>query len=147
MRTCTIVLLLAALPALASAESYLCVEEQTTGFRFDTGTKQWQQSNFRSDRKFLVKPNTDPSLKGKWIVWQSGEFLPYAWSESDFTSTGALKGEGHFGEFAMNRKSLRFLRTYVWGYWTDAIPGEPDDRPLEEMRTPQIGIGTCTLEP
>jgi len=41
MKACTIVLLLAGLPALASAESYLCIEEQSTGFSFNTAQKTW----------------------------------------------------------------------------------------------------------
>jgi hypothetical protein len=63
-------------------------------------------------------------LKGKWIVSEIGGPVPFAWSEYDFTSTGALRCEGSFGEFAMNRKNLRFVKTYIYGYWTDAIPGE-----------------------
>jgi hypothetical protein len=148
MKACTIVLLLAVLPALASAESYLCIEEQSTGFRFNTAQKTWQQSNFSSNRKYLVKPNTDQSLKGKWIISEIGEPVPFAWSEYDFTSAGALRCEGSFGEFAMNRKSLRFVKTYIYGYWTDAIPGEQNGAFIEGKNTPDISIGKCSpLDP
>lgn len=141
MKAYTIALLITVLPALASAESYLCVEDQKTGFRF-TSQKQWHQSNFSPNRKYLVKPNKGQSMKGKWIVSEIGEPVPHAWSEYDFTSTGALKADGPFGEFAMNRKNLRFVVTYILGYWTDAIPGEDF---VEGETTPLISIGKCSL--
>lgn len=145
MRTCIIVLLLSALPALASAESYLCVMDQATGFRFNAAQQIWQQSNFQAGHKYLVKPNTDREIKGKWIVSEFGERVPFARSEDDFTSTGALRCEGAFGEFAMNRKSLRFVKTYVWGFWTDAVPGEQGETFVEGKNTPHIGIGNCSV--
>src|SRR5262245_60253138 len=146
MKAYTIGLLLAALPALASAESYLCVDEQMTGFWFNTTKKIWEQSKFSPDRKYLVKPNSDQSVKGKWIVSEFGQTAPYAWSESDFSSIGVIRLKGDSGEFAMNRKNLRFVRTYIGGYWTDAIPGL---KGVEwEESTPVISIGKCSvLEP
>ena len=148
MKTYTIILLLAVLPALANAESYICVEEYATGFRFDAAKKIWEQSHLSPNLKYLVKPNTDQSLKGQWIVSEIGQSVPVAWSKHDFISTGALRFEGSFGEFAMNKKSLRFVKTYIFGYWTDAIPGEQDGTFVEGKNTPYIGIGKCSvLEP
>lgn len=147
-KACKSLLVLALLPAVASAESYLCIEDHATGFRFNTAQNIWQQSNFNSNRKYLVKPNADQSLKGKWIVLEIGDHAPLAWSERDFTSVGALRCEGSLGEFAMNRKNLRFVRTYIFGYWTDAIPGEQNGTSLEGKDTPLIGIGKCSpIEP
>ena len=143
MKLCTLILLLAALPVLANAESYVCVEDQATGFSFNTTQKVWEKSGFHTDRKYLVKPNSDTSLQlqGKWIVSQIGHRAPIAWSESDFTSAGELRFKGPFGEFAMNKKNLRFVTTYIIGYWTNWFPDEGEF-------TPFISIGTCSvLEP
>ncbi len=144
MKTFAIALLVSSLPALASAESYLCVEDHATGFEFNHNKKAWQAKFFTSNQKYLVKPNADPSLKGKWIVSEIGTSVPFAWSEYDFTSTGALRCEGSLGEFAMNRKNLRFVRTFIVGYWTDAIPGEQEGTFAEGKNTPNIAIGKCS---
>jgi len=119
--------------------------DQATGFRFNAAQQIWQQSNFQAGHKYLVKPNTDREIKGKWIVSEFGERVPFARSEDDFTSTGALRCEGAFGEFAMNRKSLRFVKTYVWGFWTDTVPGEQGETFVEGKNTPHIGIGNCSV--
>ena len=148
MKMYATILLLAVLPTLANAESYLCVAEYVTGFQFITAEKEWQQRNFRATDKYLVKPNKDESVKGKWIVSRIGEQGPFAFCEYGFTSSGALRCDGNFGEFKMNKKSLRFLRPYIVGYWTDAIPGEQDGTFVEGENTPTIGIGKCSvLEP
>jgi len=148
MKAYTILLLLTALPALANAESYLCVEGQVTGFNFNTKGNNWEKSGFHADHKYFVKPNSDTSLKAKWIVTQSGATVPYASSQDDFASTGALKLDGMGGQFLMNKKSLRFVRTYILGYWTDAIPGEEAGSFVEGKNTPVITIGSCAvLEP
>lgn len=129
---------------LAKAESYLCVEEQSTGYQFNKSRKIWQQTSFKPTGKYLVKPNTDATHKGKWIVTEIGRADPSYRSEYDFTSTGALRCEGLVGEFMMNRKSLRFLRTYSLGYWTDAILGEAEGSFVEGHNTPLISIGQCS---
>jgi hypothetical protein len=113
MKAYTLVLMLALVPVIASGESYLCIEQQSTGFRYNTAKKQWQQTNFSSNLKYLVKPNNDQSLSGKWIVSEVGESLPFARSEHDFTSTGALRGEGTFGRRTLRARRMSRHQTAV----------------------------------
>jgi hypothetical protein len=137
--------LLASLPALASAETYVCVVDQATGFYFNRAQKTWQQTSFKVTQKYLVKPNVDASIAGKWVVVEFGRSAPTAVCEYDFTSTGALRCNGLGGEFVMNRKNLRFLVSYLLGYWTDAIPGEEAGTFVEGENTPLISLGKCSL--
>jgi len=76
MKTCAIVLLLTAwFPAMAHAESYVCAADYTTGFYFNQ-QHAWQPGQLSFNQKFLVKPNSDKSVKGKWVVFEFGESIP-----------------------------------------------------------------------
>jgi len=95
-----------------------------------------------------VKPNTDQSLNLKWIVSEFGDSGLHAWSEHDFSDAGGIRAYGASGEFAMNKKNLRFLRTAIMGYWNEAVPGARGRSVVEGKTTPVISIGKCSvLEP
>jgi hypothetical protein len=42
-------------PALFAAEErYLCVADKATGFNYNSITKEWVQTNFKGDDKYLI---------------------------------------------------------------------------------------------
>jgi hypothetical protein len=134
--------LLIGFSGIAHAEAYLCVEEQSTGFRFESANKTWHPTNFQPNDKFTVKRNTTAG-KTKWVVLEAGHSLPIFSCDEDFTSAGAMRCESKYGEFNMNKSQLRFLSTYTWGYWNETVPGEKGG--AEGRDTPRIGIGKCSI--
>lgn len=118
----------------ANAQSYLCVADQSTGFRYDASSKSWLNAKFKTDDKFLVKPSTEEGFK--YEVSQFGLSAPLFSCRNEFNSVGTMACFGLFGEFRVNSKTLRFLSTYMVGYYTPN--GDTNDN------TPHIQIGTCT---
>src|SRR5688572_25953246 len=108
--------------AQAQSESYLCVADQSTGFKFHKPAKQWRQTQFNTDEKFIIRrPNADDKrLYGanppKWVVVRVGSKHPAAVCNEEFSEVGALLCQG-FEDFRFNRKNLRYISTYTVGYW------------------------------
>jgi hypothetical protein len=136
---------LALLPPLAWGEGYICIDDMATGFKFENG--EWQQSRFKPDSRYIVRPVTKddaPMLRGfvesilgnaKWVVMKVGEPLPFAGC-TEPAAHGSIFCKGLYEEFKMNEKSLRFLYAYLQGYWHPLDEGKSD--------TPLIEIGKCS---
>ena len=108
-------------PAFA-VDGFVCTVEQSAGLTFDKNTKVWSGSALRSTGKFLItKPDADQARAGLvWIVKDIQANRAMSARESDFNAAGYLNCKG-FGEFTFNRKNLRFLRSYTFGYVTDGV--------------------------
>ncbi|TXL70611.1 hypothetical protein FHP25_33710 [Vineibacter terrae] len=111
-------------------ESYLCTEEQSTGFLFDKVRRAWQPSVLVADRKLVV--HLDQGATRTWFVSEGGRrtssyWCPSGWVNDEMSCTGIA------GSFWMNRKTMRFLYVYKWGY----LDGDSPD-------TPNITIGRCS---
>jgi hypothetical protein len=150
MRPFSLLLLMGLLPAPVHAptSSYLCVADKSTGFTLNKVTHEWETTRFTIMNKYLVshspKGSKFDSLGTKWTVKEVGRSFAQYFCKADFNDVGNLFCDG-FGEFKMNKLSLRFLTTYTDGYWNYG-PGTkrfgPED--IEGGDTPAVAIGTCS---
>ena len=146
MRMVSLVIFVFLLPSALYAESYLCITDLSTGFAFDKQRKTWTIERFNPKGKYILTASEkDPS---KWEVREPGDKMPSAWCEGGFSVLGALRCDG-FIDFRMNKHNLRFVSTYLAGFWTDNIPrnipGAEDAHFIEGDNTPYIQIGKCSL--
>ena len=139
----------ALLPALAWGEGYICAADMATGFAYRNG--DWRQTEFKPVEKFVVRRSTQVERPGmselwgipdaKWTVVELGKETPAAGCSDDFKANGDLSCHGALRiEFRMNKNSLRFLYSYLGGYW-DSTPGNESS---ESKDTPAIAIGKCS---
>ncbi len=130
----------------SSAEvSWVCAQEQVTGFSYDTASKKWVQTRFTANTKYLVSsvasdnPYYDKSrseLIVQYGVTEFGRnFIGYSCKNGFFGTS--LNCEG-IGDFIFDSASLRFVATYKFGYVTVGSNGEEDFG-----NTPLVEIGTC----
>lgn len=110
-------------------ETYVCVEEQATGFIFDKARRTWQPSVLVAERKLVLQ--LDQGTPRTWFVTeprrrQSSYWCPGGWINDEINCAGAM------GQFWMNRNTRRFMYVYKWGY----LDGDTPD-------TPNLTIGTC----
>ena len=130
--------LLAVLTTAASADPWLCITEQSTGFVFKNG--KWEHGRFTvEDRKYILRKLTqgdfyyrDDNKYGLFLLGTDLVGTPC----SDPSISGNIVCGDFFGQFKFSTKSGRFLMTYMVGYW-DSIA---DD----ESHTPLISIGRCS---
>lgn len=135
MRRLLAIAAVAMIPTMARAEGFICAIEKMTGFSKKSGS--WQTATFNvDDQKFVVRRSTRQTEQVKWEVVDLGRSNPIIWCKEDFNSVDNLFCDG-IGEFRMNRKTLRFLYVYPFGYFFFE-PGE------EGANTPAIGIGKCS---
>lgn len=127
-------------PTQASAESWLCIADMTTGFGFDQTTQRWKEMSFSpTDSRFILKPSDN--AEWAYVVSEFGSStIPYATCDSGPTSYGFISCDAGFGEFKFNKINLRYVRTSVVGY-AEITPTTPtkdgDDAPI-------IEIGRCS---
>ena len=143
MKVCKIIMfIMACLPAgLANAESYLCMDELVTGFRFTPQTG-WREASFKAEGKHVIKPSIN---KGEWIVVRVGGSADgVVYCASSFDDSGEFRCNSYGTDFLMNKKNLRFLMIHTYGYWSDPIPGEKTPY-REGDDNPAIAIGKCVL--
>lgn len=144
MRKATILAVsLSVIASPASAETWLCLAEKATGFGYDAASKEWKSADFGTARdRYIVKPS--PNKEWVYEVRRFGTattLLPDAWCKADFAAGTFLHCTGVLAEFKFNRKTGRFLKSYLAGYWSYA-PGV--NATQEGADTPTIEIGTCS---
>ena len=129
------------LPVVVYGEGYICAADMATGFSYKGGT--WSAANFEPNRKFIVSRTGQGEQSAmsvpdaKWSVLVLGDKGPTN-TCPEFDTLGSLICLGPFSEFRMSKDSLRFLYSYLSGYW---------DRPplgSEAGDTPYIAIGKCS---
>jgi hypothetical protein len=130
----------AALPAFA--QGYLCSEDVVTGFSFDRDTQQWVSANYRAAAQYLVAPSK--SSTAQWEVRETGARIASAYCEQDFSALDLLRCHGVGNDFMFNRMSMRFLKTYVSGYWNEESLQVLNPKRLEGNDAPGMAIGRCT---
>jgi hypothetical protein len=141
--------LLAIFTSTASAESWLCVGDQSAGFTYQKG--KWHAVIFRGvsafkvvirtptseDRAFLARPNILDDPHPDWLVVPLGEQYP-TMACHPAGNRNFVICEGAIQELRFNRTTLRFQYTYRPGYF-DTAPGSDssgDD--------PKLVIGLCS---
>ena len=138
-----LLLLLPAIP-LAVAEddetpnSYLCIADMSTGFKYDNG--MWQQTHFNVDgSKYMLRHTKESDVvwvkEHKWAWVEFGETVAYSWcdvpADSDYFNCS-----GVMVEVQLNVKTLRY-QMYYHGTYLAASEEQHAD-------TPHIEIGKCS---
>ena len=126
------------LTGVALAEQYLCVVDKAVGFSYDKVTKEWNNTNFNANSKYLISEG-DGSLKDAvWQITEVGNSFPSIGCKRDFNDYGILLCSDLISDFRFNKRNGRFLHTYPIGYY-NVLPGED-----EGTDTPSLEIGKCS---
>jgi len=132
---------LAAASAAVAQNSYVCVAERATGFALDKKTNQWSVTAFKAGTRYVFSRSTYPQYK--WEVRVDGGKDPVSWCAEDFNGAGNLICRG-LQNMNLSRKSMRFISTYVMGYWNDVLDDPSPANPAREgMHAPRMEIGKC----
>ncbi len=112
-----------------SQQAYICVQNLSTGFSYNSNSKTWERTAFKVDeeKKLLKKIPSG----WKWSNFGSN----YGHECGEINNSGFLNCNTLFGELRFNRNTLRFVETYTVGY-TDGVNSNSN--------TPNISIGTCS---
>jgi hypothetical protein len=130
-----------AIPAQASAESWLCIADLSSGLIYRQGLNKWQTAVFDTEgKRFIIKPAVDSSQKYEVNEFGSTSKFPMAFCENGPNEYGYLFCKGLFSEFKFNTINQRYIRTYVAGYVE--VVGGNDVK--EGGDTPFIEIGKCS---
>lgn len=133
-----VVMIIILFPLSVNAESYLCVADNSTGFKYDENSKTWISVPFKTDSKYLV--NKSKKL-GSWVIKETGGGT-FIQCEKGFNDWGFLRcsGMSFNGDFTMNNETLRFQYVYPFGYVVRAY--NEDNK--EGSITPFMEIGKCS---
>ena len=129
------------LMAAASAEQFLCVVDDVTGFIYKEETKTWEHTLFTSRRKYVLSKaeKEQHKVKGKYIITEVGETRPQMYCKEDFNSVGVFVCDDFAREFRFSKRNGRFLFLYKVGYY------HVDERFTDAgSDTPAIAIGKCS---
>jgi len=128
-------------PLIGYAEQYICVAEHVVGFGYDKFTKKWEGALFSQKGKYVISECSDKEgyFSGcSYKVTKVG--AGYFCDCKGFNVSGSLLCEciGGIGEFKFNKKTGRYLYSYLFGYWNDL------EDTKEGNNTPYIEIGICS---
>ncbi len=143
VRTLLTVILFALLSASAyAAESYLCVADMATGFKFDKNRKEWKTTAFKAGNKYVLTKSKHEGYA--WEVKKVGIRITQSWCKKDFDKYGFLLCDGFFA-FKFNKNNLRFLNVHSIGYVDENLVDPEGNLPKVEGITPLMEIGKCSL--
>jgi hypothetical protein len=132
--------------AVAFAEDYLCIADMATGFRYNEGSKNWEESSFRlKNSKYLI---SGLEKGAAYNVKHLGGSDVMSRCKDDFNDIGSLFCKGTF-DIKFNKINGRFVLTYTFGYF-NVLPGIQSDsvsirKSDQGSETPFLEIGKCTL--
>jgi len=130
--------ILANSPAFAEDDSYVCAADSALGFDYNKTSRQWERADFKIENKYVVSKSSDVSkgLEVKKIGLSEGTSCG-----DGFDENGLIRCIGIL-DFLMNKKSLRYIVSHIYGY---VIKEYPKEGPLEEgSLTPYLEIGQCS---
>ena len=131
-----------AFPAVANADSYLCIADQTAGFHYNEAQEKWVSQIFTTDNKYVIKPHD-----AEGYAYRVDEFgkeyeqLPLASCESEFSEQDFLFCLHGQVAFRMNIKNQRFVLTKYISYLAVGIL---ENRTDESAGDPYMQIGKCS---
>jgi len=139
----------------ATAESYLCIADDATGFAFDKNRRTWVHTSFDVSKNRYVVRTPDVSddntykyagvNKYSYILEEVGgeKILPLAVCENKKDQYGIIYCNGYVGGyFRVNTTLGRYIKNYGSGYWNDNVPVAGSVLP-EGSDTPILEIGRC----
>jgi hypothetical protein len=126
----------------ARAEYYLCTTEASTGLAYDEATKAWRPATFRKADKYIFRKSS--TAQSGWEVVRDGFESPLFPCDNDFDPKQILQCRG-VPQYFLNRKTLRFMRVYWMGYWSDDLAAG-GAASAQGRDTPSIEIGTCVVK-
>lgn len=116
----------------AMAETYLCVASKATGFRFDSKTKNWENSSFDvGDVKYTIDKINNLWRWRKFNAHAKGAF---PCKKAILDSVMCVSPEFPIFTFKFNIKTMRYIYSSIDGYDV----GDKYDS------TPYVEIGTCS---
>lgn len=130
------VILLSATSAVA--EQYVCIAEHTTGFRYNRSSESWSPVTFLASKKLVVTVSKSSDYEFEVKTLGSKYDFPEFTCEDAFNEYGYLFCEG-FGEFRMNKNTLRFQSYYPIGY----VAADFDEE-HQATNNPSLTIGKCS---
>ena len=128
--TVTLSLIAACIINNAAAQDYLCIPTAAAGFTYKSSSKKWEHAFFRLDDKKIILKKTEDGYQWRDFGRRSGPTCADGFNEYDY-----LHCQTYFGSVIFNRKTLRYIETYLAGYH-NGVDNNND--------TPNITIGTCT---
>ena len=141
------VLLCCLLTIKASAgDSYLCVSDMSTGFKYNKALDKWEIVNFIVDENtYIVSRSMDKNIA--WNVKRSMESSDLAICKEDFNEYGFLFCELNI-IFKMNKFNLRFVNIHPLGYYNSSSKDNQNTVLYKDgSTTPYIEIGKCRSLP
>ncbi len=111
------------------AQDYLCIPSSAAGFAYNASSKKWERSFFKIDNEKKILKKTQNGYEWRDFGSSSGSTCP------DFNQFNYLHCKIFLGDLVLNRKTLRFIETYMSGY---------HDGVENNSNTPLMQIGTCT---
>jgi hypothetical protein len=135
MRPALALFLLVLPTAAAAAENpkYLCIADQSNGFKYDKALRAWRPAQFDVEgKRYIVKQS------GNFIRWDAFGGDPALGSVCmEFQNSGLFTCDG-MQRITFSNKSLRYMLVYEIGYVKDSMQA------AEVGDTPYIEIGTCS---
>ena len=126
--------------ATSQPEQYLCVVDQSTGFKYNSQLKTWDATNFTADKKYILSVSRKPGDAFK--ITQVGSKFPVGFCKQGFNESELLFCDMiSTGEFKFNRVNGRFLLSHPFGYYN---VGSSKHFQAEEGNTPYLSIGKCS---
>src|SRR5262245_39549590 len=95
-------------------EQYLCVADQSAGFRYEKTAKEWESARFKTDSKFIIAPSKDH--KAAFQITKVGGSSPVGACTESYDEVGNLDCDMLFGTFKFNKNNGRFINVSPWGY-------------------------------
>jgi hypothetical protein len=127
MRKLITIFLFAICSVAQAQDTYLCIPKSATGYSYEKSTKSWEITSFNvRNEKYLLKKKS-----GIWSWDEFGQNTSLSECKELITKINCRLA----GELIFDKKTLRYLRTYIAGY-VDGVNNNNN--------TPLIEIGTCS---
>jgi hypothetical protein len=140
----TVLLCCILLVEASAMDSYLCVSDKSTGFRYNKALDKWEVVNFIVDvNKYIVSRSLDKNIA--WEVKRETGSSEFSFCKNDFDENGFLYCESNI-IFKMNKFNLRFVNISPSGYYNSASKNDQEVMLYKDgSSTLYIEIGRCSI--
>ena len=123
-----------------AGEQFLCVAEKAVGFAFDKKSSKWQKGEFEATGKYIISSADGDGYGMAVYRMGSGDSRPEAACKDGFNDEGYLECTSRGGNFRINKHTMRYIRSDIWGYIEPPGILGPEGEHL-----PLIEMGECSL--